>query len=73
MNYRTFKKSSRKRLDALELHLLARAYYAAWWRVHNSEPILEHAIPSLDLLIDFEPVTPRAVPIRATPGKNQPS
>ena len=53
MNYRTFKKSSRKRLDALELHLLARAYYAAWWRVHNSEPILEHAIPSLDLLIDF--------------------
>ena len=53
MNYRVFRQSSRERLDALELHLLARAYYAAWWRVHNSEPILEHGIPSLDLLIDF--------------------
>ncbi|MEY4600125.1 MAG: hypothetical protein RLZZ445_2922 [Pseudomonadota bacterium] len=57
----------------MELHLLAQAYYAAWWRVHNSEPILEHAVPSLDLLIDFETVKPRAVLIRATPGKNRPS
>ena len=47
MNYRTFKQSSRERLDALELHLLARAYYAAWWRVHNSEPILVIEIPWL--------------------------
>lgn len=65
MNYRIMKTHTFERIDALELHLLARAYYAAWKRVHDSEPIHEHAIPSLNLLIYFEPVKPRAVPIRA--------
>jgi len=59
MNYRVMKQHSFERIDALELHLLARAYYAAWKRVHQSEPIHEHAIPSLNLLIYFEPVKPR--------------
>lgn len=72
MNYRILKKSSYERLDALELHLLARAYYAAWRRVHDSEPIHEHAIPSLDLLIFFEPVKPRAMPGQARPDNKQP-
>ena len=60
MNYRVMKQHSFERIDALELHLLARAYYAAWKRVHDSEPIHEHSIPSLNLLIYFEPVKPRA-------------
>ncbi len=62
MNYRVMKQHSFERIDALELHLLARAYYAAWKRVHQSEPIHEHAIPSLNLLIYFEPVKPRSDP-----------
>jgi hypothetical protein len=66
MNYRVMKQHSFERIDALELHLLARAYYAAWKRVHQSEPIHEHAIPSLNLLIYFEPVKPRTVPVLAT-------
>ncbi len=60
MNYRVMKQHSFERIDALELHLLARAYYAAWKRVHQSEPIHEHAIPSLNLLIYFEPIRPLA-------------
>lgn len=60
MNYRVMKQHTFERIDALELHLLARAYYAAWKRVHQSEPIHEHAIPSLNLLIYFEPVRSRA-------------
>jgi hypothetical protein len=59
MNYRVMKQHTFERIDALELHLLARAYYAAWKRVHQSEPIHEHAIPSLNLLIYFEPVRSR--------------
>ena len=62
MNYRVMKQYTFERIDALELHLLARAYYAAWKRVHDSEPIHEHAIPSLNLLIYFEPIKPRTVP-----------
>jgi len=66
MNYRVMKQHSFERIDALELHLLARAYYAAWKRVHQSEPIHEHAIPSLNLLIYFEPVKPRTVSVQAS-------
>jgi len=66
MNYRVMKQHSFERIDALELHLLARAYYAAWKRVHDSEPIHEHAIPSLNLLIYFDPVQPRTVPVLAS-------
>ena len=62
MNYRVMKQHTFERIDALELHLLARAYYAAWKRVHDSEPIHEHSIPSLNLLIYFEPFKPRTVP-----------
>lgn len=71
MNYRVMKQHTFERIDALELHLLARAYYAAWKRVHQSEPIHEHAIPSLDLLIYFEPVRPRAQ--AATDGETRAS
>mgnify|MGYP006297504781 CR=1 FL=1 len=71
MNYRVMKQHTFERVDALELHLLARAYYAAWKRVHDSEPIHEHAIPSLNLLIYFDPVKPRAVPVRAREARGE--
>lgn len=53
MAHRIVKQSTGEPLDALELHVLAKAYYAAWRRLNGSEPIHEHAIPSLDVLIDF--------------------
>jgi hypothetical protein len=53
VNYRVMKRGSYEHLDAIELHLLARAYCAAWKRLHGSEPIHEHVLPSLDLVIYF--------------------
>jgi hypothetical protein len=53
MKHRVLSQTTREPLDALELHVLAKAYYAAWWRVHGSEPIGKHAIPSLEVVIDF--------------------
>lgn len=66
MNYRIMQRGSYKNLDALELHLLARAYYAAWRRLYGSEPIHEHVLPSLDLVIYFVPLPPRMTPVRAS-------
>lgn len=68
MNYRVMKRGSYEHLDAIELHLLARAYYAAWRHLHGSEPIHEHVLPSLDLVIYFVPVPPRDPPVRASPA-----
>ncbi len=53
MNYRIVKLGTRKPLDELELHVMAKAYYAAWQCVHGSAPVREHIIPRLGLLIDF--------------------
>lgn len=53
MIYRILRQTTREPMDELEFHVLARAYYAAWCCVHDSEPLREHAIANLDLLIDF--------------------
>jgi hypothetical protein len=58
MNYRIVKLGTRKPLDALELHVMAKAYYAAWQCVHGSAPVHEHIMPRLGLLIDYGPPAP---------------
>lgn len=63
MNYRIVKLGTRKPLDALELHVMAKAYYAAWQCVHGSAPVREHIMPRLGLLIDFGPP---ASPVQGT-------
>ena len=55
MRYRLMTQTTHEPLDALDLHVLARAYSAAWRRLYQSTPIRQHAIPSLNLLIDFVP------------------
>jgi hypothetical protein len=40
-------------LDTLELHVLARAYRAAWRALHARDPEERHIIPGLDVMIDF--------------------
>ncbi len=52
---RIFKADSREPLDELQLHVLAKAYYAAWQCMHGSAPVREHIMPRLGLLIDFGP------------------
>jgi hypothetical protein len=58
MNYRILDLNSRRPLDTLELHVLARAYYAAWRAVHGTVPEDRHPLPMLNALIDFEALPP---------------
>jgi len=71
MIYRIMNQTTREPVDGVELQVLARAYQAAWKRLHGCEPRYAHAIPGLDLLIDFLPEQRPIGPGRAgiTPGK----
>ena len=40
-------------LDTLEMHVLARAYRAAWRSLHARDPVSRHVIESLDVMIVF--------------------
>jgi hypothetical protein len=42
-------------LDAIEMHVLARAYWAAWRSLHARDPAGRHVIASLDVVIVFGP------------------
>jgi hypothetical protein len=53
MDYRVFDLKSRAPLDTLELHVLARAYYAAWRAVHGTTPESRHPMPMLNAFFDF--------------------
>ena len=45
--------SSREPLDTLELHVLARAYRAAWRSLYARDPVNGHVIEGLDVMIVF--------------------
>ena len=45
--------SSMEPLDTLEMHVLARAYRAAWRSLHALDPVNRHVIESLDVMIVF--------------------
>ena len=45
--------SSMEPLDTLEMHVLARAYRAAWRSLHARDPVSRHIIESLDVMIVF--------------------
>ena len=55
MEYRLLDTRTGAPLDMLELHVLARAYYAAWRVVHGPEPKGLHPVAALHALIDYEP------------------
>jgi len=58
--YSIYSASSMEPLDALEMHVLARAYRAAWRSIHARDPVNRHVIESLDVMIDFaSPQSPR--------------
>jgi hypothetical protein len=54
MDYRVFDLKSGAPLDTLELHVLARAYYAAWRAVHGTTPESQHPMPMFDVFFEFE-------------------
>jgi hypothetical protein len=51
--YSIFSASSMEPLDSLELHVLARAYRAAWRSIHARDPVNGHLVESLDIMIVF--------------------
>lgn len=55
MDYALFRLCNSEAIDALEAHVLARAYYAAWCALNLCEPVGKHTIESLGLAIDFGP------------------
>jgi hypothetical protein len=69
MRYRLYSNSTREPCDVVEMHVLARAYRAAWRCLHACEPSQRHVLAALDLLIDFgpQPEPPAAARERPTP------
>lgn len=53
VEYSIFACSSGEPLDALELHVLARAYHAAWRARFARDPVGRHALVSLGVAIVF--------------------
>ena len=53
MNYRIFSHSSGEPLDTVNMHVLARAYRAAWRSLFAREPVGPHSIDALDVLFVF--------------------
>ena len=51
--YSIYSVSEMEPLDTLELHVLARAYRAAWRSVHARDPEDRHVIAGLDVVIVF--------------------
>ena len=54
-SYTIFSLSAHEPLDAVEMHVLAKAYRAAWRCVHASEPTGSHRLTGLGVVIDFDP------------------
>lgn len=55
MNSRITCWSSGEALDTVEMHVLARAYRAAWRALFAREPVGQHVIAPLDAVIVFCP------------------
>ena len=55
MEYGLFSLSDSEPVDALEVHVLAHAYDAAWRALHLCEPAGQHIIENLGIAIDFGP------------------
>jgi hypothetical protein len=64
MRYRLYSQSTGEPCDTVEMHVLAKAYRAAWRAAHACEPTHCHVLERLGLLIVFEwPAPSRADPL----------
>jgi hypothetical protein len=61
MDYRVFDLETRAPLDTLELHVLARAYYAAWRAVHGATPEGRHPLPMFNVYFEFDASSARSL------------
>ena len=60
MHYRILDLTTGEPLDTLALHVLARAYYAAWLAIHDRAPESRHPMPALRVVIDYSGVGTQA-------------
>lgn len=58
MDYRVFALESNAALDTLELHVLARAYHAAWRVVYGKPPQGRHPMPMFNVFFEFDDSSP---------------
>jgi hypothetical protein len=61
MTFKLYSYTTGEPVDMVELHVVAKAYRAAWRLVHVREPEQCHLLPGLDLVIDFgdtDPIAP---------------
>jgi hypothetical protein len=54
LEYSIFSYSGGARLDSVEMHVLARAYHAAWRSVFARDPTGPHFLTTIDVLVLFE-------------------
>ena len=57
MNYQVLDLKTTMPVDTLELHVLARAYYAAWRVIHGVAPEGRHPLPALNVSFNYVPTT----------------
>jgi hypothetical protein len=53
MHYTICSLSGDEPLETLAAHVLARAYEAAWRARHGNEPVGQHVMAELDLIIEY--------------------
>jgi len=58
MQYTLYSCSTHEAIDTVEMHVLAKAYRAAWRSMWASDPAGPHLVNGLDLVIDFGPTRP---------------
>jgi hypothetical protein len=69
MKYEILDSRTTTPLDTLELHVLARAYSAAWRVIHGAAPEGWHPLPALNASIDYGiSATQAALSINTTRG-----
>jgi CelD/BcsL family acetyltransferase involved in cellulose biosynthesis len=54
MCFKLYSYSTGEPVETVEMHVLAKAYRAAWRSVHAREPGQCHVLAAVDLVIDFE-------------------
>ena len=53
LDHTIYMQSSMEPIDSLEMHVLARAYRAAWRSIHTRDPMNRHVLESLGVVIIF--------------------
>ena len=53
MDYQVLDIRTGRPVETLELHVIARAYFAAWKAVHGAPPLRRHPLPGLGIEIDY--------------------